>query len=254
MNKKNIAILILVIGAIVIGYQKINLSTEEFKETSGTIADIEKVNRDLKAPKQKVESHAHISNHQGVSNTDGNFKVAKVEIPRDRHGESLVSLSSVISEFGKKDIEVGNITKRLKVMGLSPVVALDKNEDTGDMHTIRTKNSLPGARYFHAQIFTGKEGKQFVQHMSFEYRPGKQAFAQGVATAIREFGLSEKAVVQKDGFYSWNTFDGYVVWVKRMTAEDLKSDPFNAYSRKDIGTIRIAKEIEIHGQDEGHEH
>ena len=34
-----------------------------------------------------------------------------------------------------------------------------------------------------------------------------------------------------------------------MNLEDLKDDPFNAYTQNDVGTIRMAIEMEIHGEE-----
>lgn len=56
---------------------------------------------------------------------------------------------------------------------LSPYRSLDKNEDIGDMHMIRTHKSLRGTRYFHAQFFSDQhKDSLFVQHISFEVKAG----------------------------------------------------------------------------------
>lgn len=250
MSKGRIALIAIITASIVYFY---NSTKKDVVETQNvdvvTNTELEKREKNSK----KVESHGSEYSKKVESKSD--YQVAKVEIPTDSHGQSLVDYAGLVSEFGTKNVVVKDIVDRLEGLGLTPVVAKNSNESTGSMYTVRTKNSLPGARYFHAQLFTDENGKQFVQHMSFEYRPGENAFAEGVATAIREFGLSESPAIKKDGFYSWNTNDGYVIWVKKMSEEDIKDDPFNAYSKKDIGTIRIAKEIEIHGQgEEDHDH
>ncbi|NJL71061.1 MAG: hypothetical protein HC888_05310 [Candidatus Competibacteraceae bacterium] len=39
----------------------------------------------------------------------------------------------------------------------------------------------------------------------------------------------------------------YIVWVKKMAKDDLQDDPFNSYTSADSGTVRVAVELEIHG-------
>ncbi|PIK14743.1 hypothetical protein [Halobacteriovorax sp. JY17] len=198
--------------------------------------------------KTKDSEQTKSANHDGHDhgNNDEGFEVEVVDIPRDQAGESLVELGEIASSFANKEVDVDALKDTLTKSGLEVVSTKDSNPYTGSMTVIRTNNSLPGTRYFHAQVFTDESGKPFVQHMSYEYRPSKNAFAEAVAAAKKTFGLTKVADVRKDGFYSWNTEDGYIIWIKRMTAEDLKDDPFNAYTESDIGTIRTAKELEIH--------
>ncbi|ATH06760.1 hypothetical protein BIY24_02030 [Halobacteriovorax marinus] len=200
---------------------------------------------------KKLESTKNTSSkasHQGHDhgNSDEGFEVKEVDIPTDSAGQSLVELGEIVSEFGRRNLDLEALKNSLTKSGLDIVSTKDSNPYTGSMTVLRTNNSLPGTRYFHAQVFTDEAGKPFVQHMSFEYRPSADAFAEAVAAAKKTFGLTKVADVRKDGFYSWNTDDGYIIWIKRMTKEDLKDDPFNAYTDKDVGTIRVAKEIEIH--------
>ncbi|OUR98761.1 hypothetical protein A9Q84_04940 [Halobacteriovorax marinus] len=187
-------------------------------------------------------SHNHIHQDQS-SNT---FDVEIVDIPDTNEGESLTSFNEVMSEFASKDLDLERFKETLVAKGLELVVANDKNPYTGNMTIIRTENSLPGTRYFHSQIFYAKDGSPFIQHMSFDYRASEKSFAEAVAAAKKQFKLNATPNVRKEGYYSWNTPDGYLVSVKRMTAEDLKNDPFNAYLKSDVGTIKVTKELEIH--------
>jgi hypothetical protein len=59
------------------------------------------------------------------------------------------------------------------------------------------------------------------------------------------FSLSTPST-SRDGYALWKLSDGRILWVKRMDMDDLKDDPFNAYSADDVGTIRVAVESEIH--------
>ena len=46
--------------------------------------------------------------------------------------------------------------------------------------------------------------------------------------------------------------NGRNVYVKRMSLEDLKDHPFNAYTSQDVGTVRVVHEQEIHEDNSVH--
>lgn len=245
-----VLILVLSAGALVYFFGQQN--QDEFKETQVSSNQIEataKKEQNLaKVRKSEVKVETHARQEPVITSANVN-KDLRESTQRER--KSLETFSSLISEFGKSRVQINDVITQMRQSGLEPIVSVNKNDATGDMHIIRSKNSLPGARYFHAQFFTDENGEKFAQHISFEYRPSKNAFQEAVNTAIKTFGLKSKPTYQKKGFASWETGDGYVVWVKEMGATDLKNDVFNAHSKNDIGTIRVAKELEIHGQD-GH--
>lgn len=130
-----------------------------------------------------------------------------------------------------------------------PLVVRDANPFTGEMAIVRTREPLPGTRYFHAQYFAGSDQDPFVQHMSFEFQPGPQAMSDAIQTVSGAFHLGAPEV-QRDDYILWSLANGYILWIKKMNREDLQSDPFNAYTAADDGTIRVAIEAEIHGPDE----
>jgi len=199
------------------------------------------------APGGKIlNKNSSSDSHTHDDQSPNDFEVEIVSVPDTTEGESLTTFNDVMAEFASKSLDVERLKESLVAKGLELVVAKDSNKFTGTMTIIRTENALPGTRYFHSQIFYGEDGAPFIQHMSFEYKAGKSSFAEAVAAAKKQFSLATEPSVKKDGFYSWNTTDGYVVWIKRMTAVDLKNDPYNAYSPNDVGTIKVAKELEIH--------
>ena len=55
--------------------------------------------------------------------------------------------------------------------------------------------------------------------------------------------------MQTPDFVKWDLDEHRIIWVKKMGAEDLRDDPFNAYTAADIHTIRVAVEPEIHDRD-----
>lgn len=166
---------------------------------------------------------------------------------------SLNAMSTVLVDAlrGKKNLE--QIVQHLKISGQAPVVTRESNKATGEMTIVRTENPLPGTRYFHAQYFTDENNQRFVQHMSFEFKPGPHAMNDAVRAAIQSFSLGAPTE-RTDDFVKWDLEDNYILWIKRKSARDLQNDPFKAYDiKKDNGTVQMALEQEIHGS-EGDEH
>ncbi len=52
----------------------------------------------------------------------------------------------------------------------------------------------------------------------------------------------------------WKTGNGRIVYVQKMALKDLKDNPFNAYTKDDVGTIKVAVELDIHDAGHNHEH
>lgn len=182
---------------------------------------------------------------QSVEKKNTDLKNSSKTIIRKKK-QSLNALSDVMGQFTSDEFEMNNLTDRLTDLGLDLTVATDESISTGKMHTIRTKNTIPGTRYFHAQVFYDENDAPFVQHMSFEYEKSESAFAEAVEMAKIRFGLKKAPDYQLEGFASWKTENGYVIWVKKLEASDLKDNPYNAYTKEDIGTVKVAIEIEIH--------
>lgn len=141
---------------------------------------------------------------------------------------------------------IESLTIELEQMGLKPQLRRDENEYTGAMTIVRTTNSLRGTRYFHAQYFSDEHSdNDLLQHMSFEMKPSPTAFDQAIRFIRANFATVGKEAAGPD-FVAFKTVEGYIVWVKRMNEENLQDDPFNAYSKKDVGTVRIAVEMDAH--------
>lgn len=157
-----------------------------------------------------------------------------------------------MTEFLKESIQEPDLKltlQRLQTLQTSPSYSQDSNPETGSFYILRTDKPLKGTRYFHAQYFSEQNQKPFLQHMSFEIPPGKDSFAFAAQTVKSTFPKLSSATLQQDGFIMWRWQKGYNVWIQRLSAEDLLSDPFNAYTADDEGTVRIAIEL-----DQPHEH
>lgn len=152
---------------------------------------------------------------------------------------TLMNLLSRTEEVGKSPRALFDA---LAQAGLKPVAAKDSNEYTGTLWTVRTDNALPGTRYFHAQLFG--EGETHMQHVSFEIRPGSDSMnmaAELVRQANPDLGRPE---IERDDYILWKKKGGKVISVKRLGADELRDNRFNAHAPEDAGTIWVTSEDE----------
>lgn len=165
----------------------------------------------------------------------------------EKEQTSVESLVKVLFAARGVQLKASDFAKTLENIGLEPKVKLDSNKDTGDLSIVRTNKTLEGTRYLHAQFFSDEKGKSSLQHLSFEVRPSENSFAVASEIVKTQFGKDIHLTTNEAELKTWSTKDGYVVWIKKMTAEDLQGNPFNSYSQKDIGTIRVVIEENVHG-------
>lgn len=198
-----------------------------------------KVQRDVASA---LKSNALVAREQEVKEQ---VKRGTASVPTTE-AQSLETMGRTLGQVTQGSFTLKRLLEDLQKTGQQPLVARDANLDTGEMLIVRTKSPLPGTRYFHAQYFTGDDGERFVQHMSFEYKPGPGAMTEAIAAVERHFPHLSQPMVQRDDYVKWSLDRDYIVWVKKMTMDDLKNDPFNSYSISDDGTIRIVVELEVH--------
>jgi hypothetical protein len=161
--------------------------------------------------------------------------------------KSLLILTSLLNDGAKGDLPKDSFIEDLKELKLKPVVMKDQNEYTGTLNIIRTKDTLPGTRYIHAQYFEDENMPALLQHLSFEFRGGDKAFDLVKKVVQEQLQITTFPVQQSDAFISWRVGKRNV-WIKKLNLEDISKDnPFNSYDLKnDVGTIRVAIELEIH--------
>lgn len=178
-----------------------------------------------------------------VSNDD--LIVIPPFVAQNKDEESLGIMSVLMKESLSLERESQDLVRELDKLQLAPEHSVDANPYTGDMAIIRTKKNLPGTRYFHAQYFKDESGREFLQHMSFEFKGGPGAFERAKAAAHTMINLGKPVKVTKD-FIQWNISEDRELWIKVMSEKDLLNDPYNAYTKEDVGTIRLAIEKKIH--------
>lgn len=166
---------------------------------------------------------------------------------------ALKQMTQVLFDFTVQEKSLSDLMDILKNGQHEPFQVSDKNPDTGEMIIVRTKSPLPGTRYFHAQYFVDDGDQPFAQHISFEYRPSPEAMEQAIAMVRATFpGLGAPMHESRD-FIQWELPHGYVIWVKRLDQQDISNNPFNAYTQGDIGSVRVAVEMNPES-DGGHTH
>lgn len=179
----------------------------------------------------------------GADFADAPNTVPSAMKPSAQDVANLQRMVLLFKDYARPGTSVQKLIEALKSEKQEPFLVKDANPYTGEIQVVRTKSPFPGTRYFHAQFLTTNEGVQFVQHMSFEFRPGQGAFEQAVSAVQSAFEVNQPDQVYPD-FQAWNVGQsGYVVWCKKMGVKDLGPDPFNAYTAADKGTIRCALEI-----------
>lgn len=166
--------------------------------------------------------------------------------PTTSNQTHLQDMTQTLFQFTRPESQLRDLVDYLERNRQEPIIVRNSNPDTGEMVTVRTKSPLPGTRYFHAQYMTDENNKGFVQHMSFEYQPGPTAMNDAIAAVQNAFPNLAAPQSHKEDFIRWNLDEDYIVWIKRMGPKDLENDPFNAYTSEDVGTVRVAIELEIH--------
>lgn len=161
-------------------------------------------------------------------------------------------MSSIVQKAFQERNKSEVLMKELTRLELEPQMAIDTNPYTGEMKIVRTKGSIKGTRYLHAQYFTDENGQEFLQHLSYEIPGGEGAFQRQIELIQARYNLSKPIRSNKD-FIQWNLNENMEIWIKVLSAEDLGNDTLNAYTKDDIGTIRVAIEKKIH-EDGAHDH
>lgn len=166
---------------------------------------------------------------------------------------SLHIMTNLLAQVVQPESNMDAAVALLKDLQQDPIVTRESNPYTGSLTMVRTNNPFPGTRNFHAQYFGDENGaNSFVQHMSFEFRPGPNALDEALEAVVTNFpGVKEPTTTER-GSIHYEIGGGYVVNVKKLTKEDINEpNPFQAYEPADEGTVRVSLEIEeSHDQDE----
>lgn len=164
--------------------------------------------------------------------------------------ESVKIYGDLMQKMASGEVDIQEVINELSDLGLTPSKVMDRNDFTGDMTIVRVGVNLPGTRYFHGQFFSNDNGAHELQHLSIDYAGGEESLAEVAKVLSQSLGILGTPEVSRDGYESYRVNNKYIFWAKVLTEEDfkdLKTHPYKAYEKKDIGrVIRIALEEEIH--------
>lgn len=173
--------------------------------------------------------------------------------------KNLESMVEVLMLYSKEEAKLSTLLSYLTQSEQAPFVVQDSNIWTDGMILVRTQKPFLGTRYFHAQYFYGESVDPFLQHMSFEFRPGSDSMRRAVEAISAHKDRVGDPYIVKDDFVAWRMKSPLQIYVKKMGCMDLEYHPYNAYTARDIGTIKVAVEIDPHMEEEegvesGHDH
>jgi hypothetical protein len=184
-------------------------------------------------------------------NASIDFRIPKNLSESERERRAMDAYAKAFYVFSHNEQKPETLVKKLAEAGLKPLVVQDFNDVTGKMIVIRTNETLPGTRYFHAQYFEDENKQAFLQHMSVEFKPAEDSLDKAVAALQAQYPGSTPRKCSDD-FIAWES-GARTVWCNQFrTKEDLEVDePNRAYSYpEDINTTRCAVEINPHPQDD----
>jgi hypothetical protein len=175
------------------------------------------------------------------------FELSEFPSVNAEEKKSLLTLSLLLEEAVNGESTMNTLIEKLDHLRLKPIVMKDENPHTGALSIVRTKETLPGTRYIHAQYFSDENGVNSLQHMSFEFHGSQHSFEAVKKIIQKQFRITASPSLETPKFISWK-IDGRNIWIKKLDLEDMKKkSPFNSYDPiRDIGTIRVTNEAEIH--------
>lgn len=192
--------------------------------------------------------------------TDRKEKVLMQTYNKPKEIQNLILMTHVLFEYSVESKTFNDLLSYLKNSGQSPVI-FDPSYRTGSglhhkekFYTIRTKSPLQGTRYFHAQYESDKSSEPFMQHMSFEFRPGPKAMAEAEDALKLAYSELGTPYINESNLKAWKLPNGLHAYIKKLELVDITDHPFNSYKKEDVGAIQLAIELDVHGSDDGHEH
>lgn len=157
----------------------------------------------------------------------------------------VAAMSLLLKQYSSPHFSLTDVIDDLESKKMDPQLLKESNPHTGTMYVLRTESPLPGTRYFHAQYFENKNREPYLQHMSFDVKPERNAFQNAIRTVKSIFSNLSAPKIVKPDFIMWPLRNGYNVWIQRLQQDQLAGDPYNAYDSDDVGTIKIALELDV---------
>ncbi len=256
MNKKLIISAVVLLGVTAFFLLKDNI--EPSKDTDASSADQVSTTEQESSPAKKTP-HGNTSSSAGETPialsvaVDGEIKKTPF-IPENREEESMHKMNQKLQQVFENKTEPRELITFFEEENLAPEMSVNSNEYTGTMMMIRTEKSMPGARYFHAQYMGDDPEHTFLQHFSYQFKPGPKSLERAIMSAEGTFPLANKKIHRDGDFITYDIGDDgkYELSIEKANWESLKDDPYNAHTKEDVGTIITRIELKIHDEDEDH--
>ncbi len=160
--------------------------------------------------------------------------------------QSLATMTSVMSEFGRNAHSMDDLVRFLDDSKSRPLVAKDVSPYVGEMDLIRTRSPLPGTRFFTAQ-YSGSGDERVLSQMSFDLEASPTALSEATQSLREAFKVSGEPQMKSKDQVVFDLGNGYLASARKMTWDDLKDSPTNAYGKNDVGTIRVTMQMDQEG-------
>lgn len=164
--------------------------------------------------------------------------------------ESVNHIVKTISQAIAKKSNSNQFMKAIQALHLRPKFIDEGSNALGSMVTVRTHDALEGTRYLHGQFTGEKNNADYLQHVSFQIRPGSNSFQKAVEILNQYLPKNKTVKESASDYVLYSTDDGYVAWAKIATREDLKANKYNASSKEDVGSVIVTIEQDIHDMDD----
>lgn len=253
-------IVAIIIGALLVSYAGLRIY-QQANNARAEQSELDTLTLDPSNMVRRAEGHRAGETRQtpdlGQRVTDVNYEVDLTSPYSPREEAAIEVMTQTLIEFGAEPSRSSeDLMQVLNQTEQSPRRYADLNDVTGGVHFVRTHSPLPGTRYLHGQFTLNEDNTDSLEYLSIEFRPGPQAMEYVIAQVNRLYPDLGKPEMISETFAKWRLDSGFDLWVRKMELEDLQSNPFNAYTTEDVGTIEIGIAMDHHDHldDEEHDH
>lgn len=146
------------------------------------------------------------------------------------------------------------LVAELQTLGLEPRPTFTNSDSAGRITVVSTQESVdPNTRYFWAQFRGSNDGaEEFMQIMTFEFRPGPTAMDEAQAMVKKIFALERAPDYSSAVAVSWDINEFYEVLINTINEAHLKNGVMDRqYTTEDLGVIQVTVQVKV---DDGHDH
>ncbi|MAF77993.1 MAG: hypothetical protein CME63_11430 [Halobacteriovoraceae bacterium] len=216
--------------------------------------DKDEDHKDVDAKKEKMASSKSSNESQNKISAPEKGTIEKKEfIPQNKDEEALLRLNQTVAKVFENKEDPREFISFLEENELAPEQSVSSNEYTGTMIMIRSGKGLPGTRYYHAQYMGDNPDSTFLQHLSYQYRPGPDSLPRSIQAAEATYNVQNKKVYRDGNFITYDIGEEgtHQLSIEKAKYENLKDDPYNAYTPEDDGVVITRIELKIHDDNEG---